>query len=166
MPQLYGFFEHAIGNVSTGGNGCKYLFGDGMTAIAAVNGRYCGKLVQVGEQVYPGRQGFIAPLGWKREYIDEINKATYHLAERNRLESLENFVKKTTNCQVKQNSTVNLSTLKIFFICAFGSCFLLLVHMRLNPQKIHDNEALQSSMHNQAGDLTNMVNVEEDSSMV
>lgn len=158
MPQMYDSFDDAIGNVSTGSNGCKYLFADGITAIAAINGRYCGKLVQVGERVYPGRQGFVAPLNWKKEYIDEINKATYHLAERNRLQSLENFVQKTSNCHVKPTNMVDLPTLKIFFYSAFGGCLLLLVVMLFVPQKEDDNNAttLQSSQDNNAMDQSNM----------
>lgn len=141
-----------------------------MTAIGAVNGRFCGKLVQVGKQVYPGRQGFIAPLNWKREYIDEINKATYHLAERNRLQSLENFMQKSMSCNVKPNNTVNLSTLKIFFICSFGSCFILLSYMIIIPQKNSDNnaESVQSSWQNcEIADQSNMDNLKkDDTSMV
>lgn len=84
------------------------------------------------------------------EYINEINKATLHLAEKNRLESLERFVKKDSKCEgEKKINSVNLSKLKTFFICAFGCCAILLIHMVVNPQNrlVNNNETLASSVN-------------------
>lgn len=126
------------------------MFSDGLTAIGAVYRRYGGKLVQVGDQVYPGRQGFIAPLNWKKEYIDEINEATFHLAEKDRLKTLDSYVKGRTKCDVKKSNSIDMKKLKIFFVSAFGSCLILLIHMIVNPQRTvdSDNATSQSSIIN------------------
>lgn len=85
-------------------------------------------LVQVGEMVNPGRQGFSTRKNWNETVIHEINRATYHLAERNRIESLESFAQRNGLCNVKTNATIQWSTLKVFFYSDFGMCGLIFLY--------------------------------------
>lgn len=136
MPKLHDEFKYAIGNVSNGN--CNYLFSDSITQANALLGKYCGNLVQTGERGYPGFQGFIAPINWKKEYIDEINRVTYYLAERNMLESLDGFVKRFGTCFTAKSPTITLDKLSIFFITSFAACFLMFIYMFIDPQKVSD----------------------------
>lgn len=156
MLQLFSDQNHAIDYVADKKHGCKYVLTDGLTAVKALYARQCGKLVETGRKSFPTQQGYIAPLNMEKSFVDEISREIFHLSETSQLESLEDYKsKKDPKCTVQESSSIDFTTLRVFFICAYGTCVVFLVHMFIDPQRDDPDDEIddfQSGALNNADD--------------
>lgn len=158
MPKRFSDFDEAISSVANK-NGCKYLFCDGLTAVHALTGNYSRQLVQVGQRVNPGRQGFIASLDWNENYTHAINNATLMLSETIKIQSLEGFLEHNTskNWDTDSHLSVRWSTLQLFFFCAFGVSAIIFLHNIGNPEKRTDESSERRTENVVEDDLENVL---------
>ena len=149
MPHTYPTFQEAIDEVAKEKNSaCKYFITDGITAIDALYGKHCGKLVETGEKGYPTTQGYIARLDWDINFVEEIRRETLRLAEIGSLESLNDVkLSKDQSCVMEESGPIDFNTMRMFFYCAYGAAALLLLHVLADrqPDPITDVENQDTS---------------------
>lgn len=143
MFQEFEDFDDAINFVAEEKHGCKYILTDGLTAVKALYGRNCGKLVETGAKSFPTLQGFISRIDWNQDFVDEINRETLWLAETGQVESLEEYKsRKNQACTSQESSTIDFMTMRVFFICAYGAFVAFAIHMAIDRQReVPDNIA-------------------------
>jgi hypothetical protein len=102
VPGLAQSFDEAFEGVLTGKYDYFYTLG-GQVAWAAT-GRYCGKLVAVGNSFFQNSVGYLLPKD--SNLTAEFSKATLQLRETDKLQSISEFIHERQKCPPLMNPTL------------------------------------------------------------
>lgn len=111
---------------------CKYSMALGSMHLHASLGKYCGVLVQAGEEFFEGGPAFILPRG--SDYTRTMTEATEQLRIHGLLPKLEDFYHGRQKCESNNSPKITFRKLHVFFFVIYGACFLLFMEMVLDPQ--------------------------------
>lgn len=129
MPQLLRESDGGVGKVVSGA--CKFLLA-GVSAGDAMTGRYCGQVLKVGKPVLWGGNAFVLPLN--SSLYEELGRVTLDLREEGKLKTIDEYYAKRGECAEVDGTALDFQKLKVFFILAFSSCFVVFVSMVIFPQ--------------------------------
>lgn len=112
---------------------CRYVVALGATATSAVHGKYCRKLVVVGEPFFKGGLSFVLPR--RSNWTSIMSKATMRLRESDSIPTIQDYVEREGRCDVGVSHTLAFDKLMWFFICAFGAAGVVFLVMVVDPRK-------------------------------
>lgn len=138
MPTIVNSYDEAI--EKTASKECRFTMLDGATARFATAGRFCKRLVVTGEAVNPSGASFILPRNSR--YKEILTNSTMELRENGRLETLEEFFDRWGSCSNLSTTRLSMSSLRYFFVLAYGSAFVIFLVMVLDPQRPPNRDQL------------------------
>lgn len=111
---------------------CKFALALRSEMGRETSGRYCGKIVQAGKALLTGGLSIVLPRG--SDLTTPLSNATLQLHQDKSIPTLAQYFSRGDVCSVSTSSSLSLGRLYIFFIMAYGACFLIFLEMILDPQ--------------------------------
>eukprot|EP00178_Gracilaria_changii_P028186 TRINITY_DN971_c0_g1_i3.p1 TRINITY_DN971_c0_g1~~TRINITY_DN971_c0_g1_i3.p1 ORF type:complete len:416 (+),score=44.43 TRINITY_DN971_c0_g1_i3:414-1661(+) len=111
---------------------CKYAIGGESTIMSAIQQKYCGSLVIVGEAIRDGSLSMLLPIG--SNLTEPMSVATLELSETQTEPALRKYLNTLPKCEVDVNSALTFEKLRLFFVIAFSIGVIELLAMVLIPQ--------------------------------
>lgn len=111
---------------------CKFSLAAASTILDASVGRYCGTLVRTGEPFFEGGTSFVLPL--KSNLTAIMSNATLQMRAEGSLPSLQVYLREEYSCKMSNNPVLSFEKLKVFFLLAYGICFVIFLEMILGPR--------------------------------